>query len=103
MIAFLTFVPFIGAAIIWIPAALLKLVGGMTGPAIGITIGGLIIGYIDTFIKPRIIGGKADIHPAIILLGLLGGLSLIGFAGVIIGPIILSLLIMFIKTYAKRK
>ena len=103
LIAFLTFVPFIGAAVVWIPAVIIQVMHGFYGNAVGITVGGLIIAYIDTFVKPRVIGDRAAIHPAIILIGLLGGLKLIGFAGVIIGPIILSLFILFIKTFSKRK
>jgi predicted PurR-regulated permease PerM len=103
VMAFLTFVPFIGAAVIWIPAAILKIFNGDVGPAIGIIAGGLIIAYIDTFVKPRVIGEKAAIHPAIILLGLLGGLKLLGFIGIIIGPIILSLLFLFIRIYVNKR
>ena len=93
IIAFLAFVPFIGGALIWIPAVLIKVLNGKPKIAFGIAIGGLVISYIDTFIRPRIIGSKAAIHPAIILLGLLGGLKLMGIPGIIIGPIILSLLL----------
>jgi predicted PurR-regulated permease PerM len=102
VIAFLTFVPFIGASIIWIPAVLVQLSYGMIGNAVGITVGGLIIGYIDTFVKPRVIGKKAEIHPTLILVGMLGGFALMGFAGFIIGPVILSLCVMFIETYLKQ-
>lgn len=103
VIAFLTFVPFVGAAVIWIPAVILQFFNGRIWPAIGILIAGLIIAYIDTFIKPKTIGDKASVHPAIILLGLLGGLKLLGFIGIIIGPIILSLLFLFIKMYVSKK
>lgn len=97
VIAFTAFIPFIGAGFVWVPAMIFKIMGGEIGSAAGILVGGLVIFYIDTFLKPRIIGVRADIHPSVILLGLLGGLKLIGFAGVIIGPIILSLLVMIIE------
>ena len=103
VVAFLTFVPFVGAAVVWVPAMVLKLVNGSVGAAFGILVGGLVIAYIDTFVKPRVIGGKAKVHPAVILLGLLGGLKLMGLAGIILGPIILSLFIMFVGILAKKK
>jgi predicted PurR-regulated permease PerM len=99
VIAILAFIPFIGSMIIWIPAAAIKLAGGSIGAAIGITIGGLIMSTLDTFIKPKIVGDKAAIHPVIIMLGFLGGLSLLGPIGIIVGPLILALLITFIKLY----
>ncbi len=103
VIAFLTFIPFIGAIFVWVPAVIINLASSNFAAAIGITAGGLLISYIDTFLKPKVIGNKTAIHPAIVLLGLLGGLSLIGVAGIIIGPIILSLLILFIGILTKRK
>ncbi|MBR9692155.1 AI-2E family transporter [Candidatus Woesearchaeota archaeon] len=103
IIAFLTFVPFIGAAVIWVPAMIIQIMNGSIGNAVGILVGGSIIAYIDTFIKPRVIGGRAAIHPAITLIGLLGGLKLIGFVGIIIGPIVLSLFILLVRMLSNRK
>lgn len=103
VIALLVLVPFIGSSIIWIPAAILKLLDGSIGDVVGITVGGLIMGYIDTFLKPKLIGDKSSVHPAVILIGLLGGLKMMGFVGIIIGPIILSLLILFIKMFVKER
>ncbi|MEE9525220.1 MAG: AI-2E family transporter [Candidatus Woesearchaeota archaeon] len=103
VIAFLTFVPFIGGTIIWIPAAIIQGFHGQWFNVVGLTVGGIIITYVDTLIKPKMIGDKADIHPAIILIGLLGGLKLLGIVGIIIGPIILSLFVMFVKTFVRKK
>lgn len=97
IIFLLALLPMVGAALIWIPAALIKFYDGNIGLGIGITIGGIIISSIDTFVKPKIIGDKAQIHPILVLLGVLGGLSLFSIMGVIIGPLILVLLITFIK------
>lgn len=104
VIALLTFIPFIGASVIWVPAAIIKLIsGGNHWSFIGIVIGGLIISYIDTFIKPKAIGKRAKVHPLLILLGLMGGISLFGLIGIIVGPLVLALLITFIKMYKEEK
>lgn len=103
VIGILALIPFIGAAIIWIPAVIIQLFHNNPGAAIGITIGGLIISSIDTFIKPKIIGKKAAVHPILIILGFLGGIKLLGFIGIIIGPLILALLVTFIKMYKKGR
>jgi len=55
------------------------------------------------FIKPKVIGEKSAVHPAIILIGLLGGLKLIGLIGIVLGPIILALFITLVKTFAKKR
>jgi len=102
-IALLAFIPFIGSTIIWVPAAILKLLAGQGWPFIIIVIGGLIISYIDTFIKPKAIGKRAKVHPLFILLGLIGGIYLFGLIGVIVGPLVLALLITFVKMYKEEK
>jgi predicted PurR-regulated permease PerM len=93
----LAFLPMVGAGLIWIPAALFNLYNNEIWSGIGIVIGGIIISAIDIFLKPKVIGDKAQIHPVLVLLGVLGGLSLFSFTGVIIGPLILVLSITFIQ------
>ncbi|MBW2966609.1 AI-2E family transporter [Candidatus Woesearchaeota archaeon] len=93
----LAFLPMVGAGLIWIPAALIKIYNNDILSGFGIIIGGIIISTIDIFLKPKVIGDKAQIHPILVLLGVLGGLSLFSFMGVIIGPLILVLSITFIK------
>lgn len=93
----LALLPAIGGAVIWVPAMLIKFYAGKPLLGIGILIGGIIISSIDTFLKPKVIGDKAKVHPILILLGVLGGLSLFSIIGVIIGPLILVLLITFVK------
>ncbi len=93
----LALLPAIGGAIIWIPAMLFKFYANEPLLGIGILVGGIIISSIDTFLKPKIIGDKAKVHPILIFLGVLGGLSLFNIIGVIIGPLILVLLITVIK------
>jgi predicted PurR-regulated permease PerM len=88
----LAVLPMIGASIIWIPIMLIKFFNGDIVSAIGILIGGIIIGAIDIFIKPKVIGDRAQVHPILILLGVLGGLSFFGMVGIFIGPLILALL-----------
>jgi predicted PurR-regulated permease PerM len=91
-IIILAVLPLIGASIIWIPIMLIKFFNGDIVSAIGILIAGIIIGAIDMFLKPKVIGDRAQVHPILILLGVLGGLSFFGMVGVFIGPLILALL-----------
>tara|TARA_Y100000310_G_C20693649_1_gene824002 strand:+ start:910 stop:1965 length:1056 start_codon:yes stop_codon:yes gene_type:complete len=93
------FIPFVGTAFIWGPAFLIQLGAGNGWQAITLLIGGLIIGNIDNFIRPKIIGDKAQIHPVIVLIGVLGGLFLFGLMGFLIGPIILALFLTFLNIY----
>tara|TARA_Y100000310_G_C20697615_1_gene826813 strand:+ start:5320 stop:6342 length:1023 start_codon:yes stop_codon:yes gene_type:complete len=96
--------PFVGAALVWLPASIYKLAIGETFNGLGILFYGmLIISTIDNLIRPSIIGSRAQIHPALVLLGVLGGLEIFGFLGIIIGPLILSIATIFLDLYLLEK
>lgn len=111
IMAIFALVPFVGTAIIWIPAALYLIAKGSTEgnivliwKGVGLLIyGTLIIASADNLLKPKLIGDRAGMHPVLVLLGVLGGLSLFGFAGFIIGPLILTTLTSFVGIYQKEK
>jgi len=104
-------IPYFGTAIIWLPAALNLLFKGYlendaSYTARGIILivyGILVISSIDNILKPRLIGSKAQVHPVLVLLGVLGGLSLFGFIGLILGPVMLALLMTFVDIYEEEK
>ncbi len=98
IITILAILPAIGASAIWFPTviylfAMDRIVAGI----ILFLYGFLIISSIENILKPKLIGVKANIHPIVIFLGLLGGLKLFGFAGILIGPLILSLLVVLYR------
>ncbi|MBT6044725.1 AI-2E family transporter [Candidatus Woesearchaeota archaeon] len=96
--------PFVGAALVWLPAAIFKLAIGETFNGLGLLFYGMfIISTIDNLIRPSIIGSRAKIHPAVVLLGVLGGIEIFGFLGIIIGPLILSIMTIFLDLYLVEK
>ena len=107
---FASLIPYIGSSIIWFPAAILLIIDGYINPESSTLIKGIllmlygifIVGTIDNILKPKIIGDKAGIHPVLVLLGVVGGLSFLGFVGIIIGPIILAMLVTFIDIYEEE-
>jgi predicted PurR-regulated permease PerM len=111
VMAFAALVPFIGTGVIWLPPALIKLVNGIANNNTGQIIGGIlfilygiiIISSLDNILRPKIIGNKAKVHPVLILVGVLGGLYMLGFIGIIVGPMILALFSTFIQAYEKDK
>ncbi len=108
---FFSLMPFIGPPLVWVPASLYLLANGiishspnMIGRGIGLFIyGALIVSTIDNIIRPKIIGTKAKINPAVILLGVIGGIYLFGVIGLILGPLILSLFFTTLKIYEDKK
>ena len=63
----------------------------------------MLISTIDNFVKPKLIGNRAQLHPAFVLLGILGGLIMFGLIGVILGPLILALFVTFVEIYEETE
>ena len=61
------------------------------------------MGTLDNFIRPKLMGNIAKIHPLIMLVGIFGGLFFFGVLGVIIGPLILAFTAVVIENYLVKK
>ncbi len=93
-----SFIPFVGAFFIWFTISIYLLIGYLNGleplwhPIFLIIYGALLVSTIDNFIRPHMLSGSAKINPAIVLIGFIGGFIVFGLPGVLLGPIILTLL-----------
>jgi predicted PurR-regulated permease PerM len=104
----LAFIPLVGSGLIWVPAGIIEIINNnMLGGIFILVYCFFIFTVIDNLLKPRIISGKGKIHPIVGLIGVLGGLKLFGFLGIIIGPIIAALFItmaeFFYEDYVKER
>jgi len=94
-------IPALGTGLIFIPVVLYLVAIGETGSAVGLSIWGIIaVGFIDNLLGPRLIGRGVKLHPLVVLIAVLGGISLFGAVGVFLGPLALSLLFALISIYA---
>jgi predicted PurR-regulated permease PerM len=100
IMAFFSLVPYVGATLIWIPAALVLLLTGHSVAALVLVLWGMfVVGTVDNIIKPIVIGESARIHPLLSFLTILGGIFTMGITGLIIAPYILSLALSFLYIY----
>ncbi|HHU41930.1 MAG TPA: AI-2E family transporter [Fermentimonas caenicola] len=98
--AFATILPLVGTMIIWVPLGIGLLIGGDLVNGVGLIIYGLfIIGGVDNVARFLLQKKLADIHPLITVFGVLIGIPIFGFWGVIFGPLLLSLFILFFNMY----
>lgn len=98
--AFATILPLIGTMIVWVPLAIGLLIGGDYVNGIGLLLYGLfVIGGVDNVARFLLQKRLADIHPLITVFGVLIGIPIFGFWGVIFGPLLLSLFILFFNMY----
>tara|TARA_Y100000310_G_scaffold338661_1_gene429005 strand:- start:6549 stop:7562 length:1014 start_codon:yes stop_codon:yes gene_type:complete len=100
----LAMLPVVGAFLVWFPAAIYKLVIGEVFNGMGLLFYGLfVISTIDNVIRPKIVGSRGKIHPIVVLLGVLGGLEFFGILGMILGPLVLAILLVFLSLYLSDK
>jgi len=98
--AFSTILPLVGTMIVWVPISIGMLLGGDYVNGIGLAIYGLIIvGGVDNVARFLLQKKLADIHPLITVFGVLIGIPMFGFWGIIFGPLLLSLFILFFNMY----
>ncbi len=96
-------IPYLGASIVWFPIALYLIAIGDLFNGFGLMIFGIVVvSFVDNVVRPFIISKKSEIHPTVILLGVLGGLLLFGFIGLIIGPLVLALFTTLIGFFEKE-
>jgi predicted PurR-regulated permease PerM len=89
----LALLPFIGAFLVWGPAAVWLLSTGQTLAGVFLFVyGTIVVGVSDEYLRPVIVDRYANISPAVIVIGVLGGLSAFGVMGLFIGPIIVGAL-----------
>ncbi len=101
---FFSLIPFLGPHFIYIPASLFLMYKGNIWTGIVLLIYGIIIvSNLDNLIRPRIVRIKAKIHPLTVILGVIGGISLFGIVGMVLGPLILALFIELVKVYNLAK
>jgi predicted PurR-regulated permease PerM len=95
-----SFIPFLGATSVWLPASIWLIIQEEFLKGIGLGLYGFfIISMIDNFIKPMIIGESTRIPVFILFFTILGGLKVYGVLGIFLGPIILSMGMAFLTIY----
>jgi len=93
-------IPAFGTAIVWIPTLIiLALTGNFSGVIILLVGCGAIAGNLDNIVRPRLVGKDTEMHDLYILFSTLGGISMFGILGIIIGPIIAALFITIWEIY----
>jgi len=94
--------PIIGPSIVGIPLAIYFLINQNSVAALGILTFTGIASISDNLIRPYFVAKKTKVYPPLILFGMLGGYSFLGLIGLIIGPLVLSYLIILLDLYKNK-
>jgi predicted PurR-regulated permease PerM len=101
--AVLALLPFGGASLVWIPGAAYLLMTGSTMHGVLLAVWGtLLVSLPDNFVRPLLIGKKAKLPTFFLFLGILGGLQIYGFLGILFGPLVVTLVTAFVQIYREE-
>ena len=101
LVALLALIPVLGSTLIWVPAAIIMIMNGVAQNSnllifkgIGLAVYFILfVSSMDNIMRPIIMGNRAKAHPTVIMIGIFGGIYLFGMLGVLIGPLVLSLVV----------
>ena len=95
-----SFLPVVGTMIVWVPMCIYMYATGDVGPAVGLALySAIVTANVDYLARITIMKKLGDVHPIITLLGIIAGLSLFGFIGLIFGPLLLNYIIVLFNIY----
>jgi len=96
VMAFLSLIPAVGAALVWVPASIyLYAIGDWVSASILVAYGALIIGLADNVLRPILVGRDTKLPDYIVLFSTMGGIALIGINGFVVGPLVAAVFLAF--------
>ena len=99
----LSITPIVGPFIVWIPVSIYLFTTGETNVALGYLIYNLIVvSTVDNILRSYLVSRKTNISPAVILVGMMGGIFIFGIMGLILGPLILAYFLVFLQSYREK-
>lgn len=103
LMAFAALIPVVGTALVWLPGAAYLLLAGKTVKGIFLILWGAVaVSSADNLIRPLLISGKAQIPLPLVALGAIGGFLAFGLAGVVVGPLIVSMSLTILSLHKAR-
>ncbi|MEI2739089.1 MAG: AI-2E family transporter, partial [Chitinophagaceae bacterium] len=97
------FFPIVGTMIIWVPIVIFMYAAGDTWNATGLFLFSFIVtGNVDYLARITLLKKMGNIHPLVTVLGVIAGLSLFGFIGLIFGPLLVNYIILLFKIYTNE-
>lgn len=91
--------PIVGTGVVYVPLAIYLFISGSMVPAWGVIAFGIVSSSVDNFLKPIIVSKRTKINSGILLISMIGGLFFFGILGFLLGPLIISYLLILLEIY----
>jgi predicted PurR-regulated permease PerM len=100
VMTFVCMIPIAGSFLIWLPASIYLMMTGHWTKAIFLILWGtLIISTIDNFLRPRLMKNQTKLHELFVFFSVLGGISVFGLLGIVLGPVVLAITLGLVNTF----
>ena len=101
--ALLALIPYLGAFVVWGPAAMLLASEGSLGKAALLTAWGtIVVGLIDNLVYPILVGNRLRMHTLAAFIAIIGGITVFGMSGIVLGPVIVALAFALMEVWRTR-
>jgi predicted PurR-regulated permease PerM len=103
VMAVFSVLPAVGPGLVWAPAAIILFgVGEIVKGVVVIAVGVVVIGLVDNVLRPILVGRDTEMPDYLVLLATLGGLSVFGVSGFVIGPVIAAFFLVVWEMFAQE-
>lgn len=100
LMAFVCMIPVAGSFLVWLPLSIyLMVTGHLTKAVILIIWGALVISTVDNFLRPKLIRNQTRLHELFVFFSVLGGISVFGLLGIVLGPVVLAITLGLLRTF----
>ena len=101
LMTFVCMIPVLGSFLVWAPIAIYLAVNGYWARAIFLALwGGLVISLVDNILRPKLIKNQTRLHELFVFFAVLGGISVFGLLGIVLGPVILAITLGLLQTFS---
>ena len=102
LMAFVCMIPIAGSFLVWLPLSIYLIVTGHWTKAIMLIVwGALIVSTIDNFLRPKLIRNQTKLHELFVFFSVLGGISVFGLLGLVLGPVVLAITLGLLQTFRR--
>jgi predicted PurR-regulated permease PerM len=98
------FIPIVGAALVWGPAALyFVLSGDYVRAGILVFVGIFVVGTVDNVLRPILISGRVELNGLLVLISVVGGIGAFGLLGIVLGPVLIAVAAAVLEAERERR
>ena len=104
LMTFICMIPVLGSFLVWLPLSIYLMARGHWTKAVLLILwGALVVSTVDNFLRPRLIRNQTRLHELFVFFSVLGGISVFGLLGIVLGPVVLAITLGLLQTFQPHR